>query len=55
MADLTALLADIVGRTHLLTGDAISEDYGHDEALTIPPQRPPTSPNLPPPTRSPRC
>ncbi len=40
MADLAALFSDIVGRTHLLTGDAISDDYGHDEALTIPPQRP---------------
>ncbi|MCX2931334.1 FAD-binding oxidoreductase [Mycobacterium sp. CVI_P3] len=40
MADLAALFSDIVGDTHLLTGEAISEDYGHDEALTIPPQRP---------------
>ncbi|EHB54032.1 D-lactate dehydrogenase (cytochrome) [Mycolicibacterium rhodesiae JS60] len=40
MPDLAALFSDIVGPTHLLTGDAISEDYGHDEALTIPPQRP---------------
>ncbi len=41
MPDLATLFADIVGPTHLLTGDAISDDYGHDEALTIPPQRPP--------------
>ena len=40
MTDLVALFADVVGPTHLLTGDAISEDYGHDEALTMPPQRP---------------
>ncbi len=39
MPDLATLFADIVGTTHLLTGDAISDDYGHDEALTIPPQR----------------
>lgn len=33
-ADPTAALAAIVGDAHVLTGDAISEDYGHDEALT---------------------
>ncbi|MGY4711715.1 FAD-binding oxidoreductase [Mycolicibacterium sp. CBM1] len=38
--DLTARFSEIVGRAHLLTGAAISADYGHDEALTIPPQRP---------------
>ena len=40
MADLAALFSSIVGDTHLLTGDAISDDYGHDEALSFPPQRP---------------
>jgi glycolate oxidase len=40
MADVAARFSEIVGAAHLLTGDAISEDYGHDEALTIPPQRP---------------
>lgn len=40
MADLAARLSEIVGPAHLLTGDAISADYGHDEALTIPPQKP---------------
>ena len=40
MADLAALFSGIVGDTHLLTGDAISEDYGHDEALSFLPQRP---------------
>lgn len=39
MADLTEL-ASIVGDEHLLTGDAIGDDYTHDEALTATPQRP---------------
>ncbi|MEQ1788340.1 MAG: FAD-binding oxidoreductase [Acidimicrobiales bacterium] len=39
MADLTAL-AGIVGDSHVLTGDAIGDDYTHDEALTAAPQRP---------------
>lgn len=34
MADMTAALADIVGWRHTFTGDAISDDYAHDEALT---------------------
>lgn len=40
MADLAASLADAVGAAHLLTGDAISDDYAHDEALNVEPQRP---------------
>ncbi|OBF63653.1 FAD-binding protein [Mycobacterium sp. 852002-50816_SCH5313054-b] len=32
--------ADIVGEHNLLTGDAIPEDYWHDEVLTTAPQRP---------------
>ena len=40
MGDLTAQLTDIVGPSHLLTGDHISDDYGHDEALNVAPQRP---------------
>lgn len=40
MSDLVALLSDVVGRPNLLTGDAISEDYTHDEALNVAPQRP---------------
>lgn len=40
MPDLATLFSHIVGHTHLLTGDAITDDYGHDEALTIPPQQP---------------
>ena len=39
MADLSALNS-IVGDGHVLTGDAISDDYTHDEALTATPQRP---------------
>ena len=39
MADLTALAA-IVGDGHVVTGDAIGDDYTHDEALTATPQRP---------------
>ncbi|MET0729050.1 MAG: FAD-binding oxidoreductase [Acidimicrobiales bacterium] len=35
-----APLAGIVGDTHLLTGDAISDDYTHDEVLTTAAQRP---------------
>lgn len=40
MGDLTAQLTDIVGSHNVLTGDAIPDDYGHDEELTHPPQRP---------------
>lgn len=32
--DLTGELAGIVGADHVLTGDAIGEDYSHDECLT---------------------
>ncbi|MGH3518611.1 MAG: FAD-binding oxidoreductase [Haloechinothrix sp.] len=38
--DVAARLAEIIGASHLVAGDAISEDYGHDEALTGAPQRP---------------
>ena len=34
------LLAGVVGGEHVRTGDAIKDDYGHDEALTAEPQRP---------------
>jgi glycolate oxidase len=37
MGDLVAALADIVGTGNVLTGDAISEDLTHDEALTATP------------------
>jgi glycolate dehydrogenase FAD-linked subunit len=40
MGDVAARLAEIVGDKNLLTGDAISEDYAHDEALTAKPQKP---------------
>ncbi|WP_328358658.1 FAD-binding protein [Mycobacterium sp. NBC_00419] len=40
MGDLAAQLSHTVGRSHLLTGDAIAEDYCHDEALNLAPQRP---------------
>jgi glycolate dehydrogenase FAD-linked subunit len=40
MADIGTLLSEIVGADHVLTGDAISEDYGHDEALSREPVKP---------------
>jgi len=40
MSDMTARFAEIVGNHHLLTGDAIPEDYWHDEELNGPPQQP---------------
>jgi len=40
MSDMTARFAEIVGNHHLLTGDAIPEDYWHDEELNGPPQKP---------------
>jgi len=40
MGGVAARLGEIVGTKNLLTGDAISEDYAHDEALTTAPQKP---------------
>jgi len=40
MSDMTARFAEIVGAHNLLTGDGIPEDYGHDEELHGPPQKP---------------
>lgn len=40
MKDLTSALGEIVGREHVLTGDAISDDYARDEALTLTPRKP---------------
>jgi glycolate oxidase len=40
MADIAGLLGEAVGAEHVLTGEAISDDYGHDETLTNP-GRPP--------------
>ena len=39
MTDLTGL-EGIVGAAHVLTGDAIGDDYAHDEALTVDATRP---------------
>lgn len=38
--DTVTRLAQIVGDANLLSGDSISEDYGHDEALTSAPGKP---------------
>src|SRR6266536_2137 len=40
MGDVATRLAEIVGDKNLLIGDAISEDYAHDEALSTTPQKP---------------
>ncbi|MEE6179422.1 FAD-binding oxidoreductase [Mycobacterium sp. 050134] len=40
MSDMTARFADIVGADNLLSGDAVPDDYAHDEELTQPPQKP---------------
>ena len=40
MVEIEAALADLVGIDHVLTGDRISDDYGHDEALSVTPARP---------------
>src|SRR5262245_59166779 len=40
MQALTAALGEIVGREHVLIGDAISDDYARDEALTLTPRKP---------------
>jgi glycolate oxidase len=39
-ADLIERLADVVGVDHVLAGDAVKDDYTHDEALTARPERP---------------
>jgi len=38
--DVAALLGDAVSPEHVLIGDAIGDDYGHDEALTATPETP---------------
>ncbi|HLX89825.1 MAG TPA: FAD-binding oxidoreductase, partial [Acidimicrobiales bacterium] len=38
--DVVELLAKVTGREHVLAGEAIGPDYGHDEALTVTPVRP---------------
>jgi glycolate oxidase len=40
MSDLEALLADAVGADQVLPGEAVTEDYGHDEALGVEARRP---------------
>lgn len=40
MADIGSRLEAIVGAEHVLSGDAIGEDYTHDETLTVEPTRP---------------
>jgi glycolate oxidase len=40
MSDMTARLAEIVGNHNLLAGDAIPENYWHDEELHSPPHQP---------------
>ena len=40
MGDLAEILRDTVPAEHLLVGDAASDDYDHDEALTAEPVRP---------------
>ncbi|MGH9262446.1 MAG: FAD-binding oxidoreductase, partial [Acidimicrobiales bacterium] len=39
-ADLIQSFAGVVGADHVLAGEAIKDDYTHDEALTATPQRP---------------
>jgi glycolate oxidase len=40
VGDVAELLAEVVGPEHVLTGAAVSTDYGHDEALTVQPVMP---------------
>ena len=40
MSDLTADLIEIVGVANVASGDAINDDYAHDECLSVAPQRP---------------
>ena len=37
---LVELLADIVGEDSVLSGDAVPDDYGHDESLTATARKP---------------
>jgi glycolate oxidase len=39
-ADIAELFAPLVGEGNVLTGDAVKDDYSHDEALTATPQPP---------------
>lgn len=55
MSEMTARFSEIVGNANLLTGDAIPEDYAHDEELTGPPQKPAYAAKPAPPKRLPNC
>lgn len=39
-ADLVRRFAEVVGPDHVVAGDAVKDDYTHDEALTATPRRP---------------
>lgn len=55
MSEMTARFSEIVGNANLLTGDAIPEDYAHDEELTGRRRSQPMPPSRPPPKRLPNC
>jgi glycolate oxidase len=38
--DLIASLTELLGRENVATGEAVSDDYGHDEALSAEPRKP---------------
>ncbi len=40
MGDIAEVLAELVGAQHVVSGDQISDDYAHDEALTATPVMP---------------
>jgi glycolate oxidase len=40
MSDVVERLTDVLGAGEVLTGDAITDDYTHDEALTVAAERP---------------
>lgn len=40
MTKALSALSDLIGAVNVLVGDAVSEDYSHDEALAPPPQMP---------------
>jgi len=39
-AEIAQFFAAVVGAERVLVGDAINDDYGHDEALSAKPERP---------------
>jgi len=40
VADIVELLTDLVGAGQVLTGERMTDDYAHDECLTVAPERP---------------